>query len=89
MNQEERVQKIDIIMSEVKKRNNAGVGIPIELWIAAENGKPGEPEFEKWLMCCTEAVDNYFANTGKKDRDSIFAEHVREYGRREEGSKNE
>lgn len=49
----------------------------------AQDGKPGEPAFEEWLKCCTEAVDDYEAMTGKKDRDSVFAEYVRKYGRRE------
>lgn len=84
MNKEERQQKIDSILEKVKKRGKiSGNGIPINLWIDAQNGKPGEPAFEKWLVCCTEAVDDYFAMTGKKDRDSVFAEYVRKYGRRE------
>lgn len=82
MNQEERKQKIDAILGEVKKKAEYP-GISPELWITAEQGKPGEPEFEEWLVCCTEAVDDYFAMTGKKDHDSIFAQYVREYGRRE------
>ena len=60
-----------------------GNGIPIELWIDAQDGKPGDPAFEEWLKCCTEVVDDYEAMTGKKDRDSVFAEYVRKYGRRE------
>ena len=82
MNQKERKQKIDAILGEVKKKAEFP-GISPELWIAAEEGKPGEPEFEEWLVCCTEVVDDYFAITGKKDRDSIFSQYVREYGRRE------
>ena len=62
MNQEERKQKIDSILEEVKRHGRmSGNGIPIELWI----------------------VDDYEAMTGKKDRDSVFAEYVRKYGRRE------
>lgn len=84
MNKEERQQKIDAILEKVKKNGKiSGNGIPINLWIDAQNGKPGEPAFEEWLVCCTEAVDDYFAMTGKKDRDSVFAEYVRKYGRRE------
>ena len=71
MNQEERKQKIDAILGRTQSGRN---GIPVELWLAAEDGKPGEPEFEEWLVCCTEAVDDYFAMTGKKDHDSIFAQ---------------
>lgn len=81
MNQEERQQKIDSIMSRVKKNCVSGKGISIELWIIGEN--PTHPRFDEWLVCCTEAADDYFAMTGKKDRDSVFAEYVREYGRRE------
>ena len=84
MNQEERKQKIDSILEEVKRHGRmSGNGIPIELWIDAQDGKPGDPAFEEWLKCCTEAVDDYEAMTGKKDRDSVFAEYVRKYGRRE------
>ena len=87
MNQAERSQKIDAIMSEVKKGRLSGNGIPVKLWIAAESGKPGEPDFEEWLTCCTKAVDDYFAMTGEKDRHSVFAEYGRKYGRRESLSK--
>lgn len=83
MNQEERKQKIDSILEGVKHGRMTGNGIHIELWIDVQDGKPGEPAFEKWLKCCTEAVDDYEAMTGKKDRDSVFAEYVRKYGRRE------
>ena len=78
MNQEERKQKIDSILEGVKRHGRmTGNGIPIELWIDAQDGKPGDPAFEEWLKCCTEAVDDYEAMTGKKDRDSVFAEYVR------------
>ena len=82
MNQEERKQKINAILGEVKKRVEFP-GINPELWIAAEEGKPGEPEFEEWMRCCTEMVDAYQIEEGKKDTDSIFAWYVRPYGRRE------
>ena len=82
MNQEERKQKINAILGEVKKRVEFP-GINPELWIAAEEGKPGEPEFEEWMLCCTEMVDAYQIEEGKKDTDSIFAWYVRTYGRRE------
>lgn len=85
MNQEERQQKIDSIMSKVKKNRVSGKGIPIELWIIGQD--PAHPRFDEWLICCTEAVDDYFAMTGKKDRDSVFAEYVRKYGRRERRDK--
>ena len=81
MNQEERKQKINAILGEVKKRVEFP-GINPELWIAAEEGKPGEPEFEEWMRC-TEMVDAYQIEEGKKDTDSIFAWYVRTYGRRE------
>lgn len=81
MNQEERKQKINAILGEVKKRVEFP-GINPELWIAAEEGKPGEPEFEEWMRCCTEMVDAYQIEEGKKDTDSIFAWYVRTYGRR-------
>lgn len=79
MNSEERRQKIDMILAEVRKEHYSDNGIPIELWLAEE----GTPEFEEWLICCTEAVDDYEAITGRKDRDSSFALYVRKYGRRE------
>lgn len=82
MNQEERKQKINAILGEVKKRVEFP-GINPELWIAAEEGKPGEPEFEEWMRCCTEMVDAYQIEEGKKDTDSIFAWYVRTYGRHE------
>ena len=82
MNQEERKQKINAILGEVKKRVEFP-GINPELWIAAEEGKPGEPEFEEWMRCCTEMVDAYQIEEGKQDTDSIFAWYVRTYGRRE------
>lgn len=84
MNQEERKQKIDSILEKVKRHGRmSGKGIPIELWMDAQDGKPGDPAFEEWLKCCTEAVDDHEAITGKKDRNSVFAEYVRKYGRRE------
>lgn len=82
MNQEERKQKINAILGEVKRRVEFP-GINPELWIAGEEGKPGEPEFEEWMRCCTEMVDAYQIEEGKKDTDSIFAWYVRTYGRRE------
>lgn len=82
MNQEERKQKINAILGEVKKKVEFP-GINPELWIAAEEGKPGEPEFEEWMRCCTEMVDAYQIEEDKKDTDSIFAWYVRTYGRRE------
>lgn len=82
MNQEERKQKINAILGEVKKKVEFP-GINPELWIAAEEGKPGEPEFEEWMRCCTGMVDAYQIEEGKKDTDSIFAWYVRTYGRRE------
>ena len=58
MDQEERKQKIDSILEQVKRHGRlSGNGIPIELWIDAQGGKPGDPAFEEWLKCCTEAVD--------------------------------
>ncbi|WP_373830422.1 hypothetical protein [Bacteroides heparinolyticus] len=82
MNQEERKQKINAILGEVKKKVEFP-GIDPGLWIAAEEGKPGEPEFEEWMQCCTEMVDAYQIEEGKKDTDSIFAWYVQTYGRRE------
>lgn len=82
MNQKERKQKIDAILGEVKKKAEFP-GISPELWIAAEQGKLGEPEFEEWMRCCTEMVDAYQIEEGKRDTDSIFAWYVRTYGRRE------
>ena len=82
MNQKERTQQIDAILGEVKKKAEFP-GISPELWIAAEQGNPGEPEFEEWMRCCTEMVDAYQIEEGKRDTDSIFAWYVRTYGRRE------
>lgn len=80
MNQEERKQKIDAILGRTQYGQNS---IPVELWLAAEEGKPGEPEFEEWLRCCTQMVDAHQIEEGRKDTDSVFAEYVRTYGRRE------
>lgn len=82
MNQEERQQKIDAILGEIKKQVDFP-DIPIELWIAGVDGKPGEPDFEKWMRICTQYVDAYYRETGKRDVDSSFAKYVRMYGRRE------
>lgn len=82
MNQEERQQKIDTILGEIKKQVDFP-DIPIELWIAGVDGKPGEPDFEEWMRICTQYVDAYFQETGKRDADSSFAKYVRMYGRRE------
>lgn len=79
MNQEERKQKIESLMGKAGKPQLSDRGIPIELWVA----EPGTPEFEEWLVCCTEAVDDYEKLTGEKDYDSHFAEYIRKYGRRE------
>lgn len=80
----ERRQKIDNIMSAVKGRRISSKGIPVDLWIIAND--PTHPRFDEWLICCTEAVDDYLALTGKKDRDSVFAKYVRKYGRRKNKS---
>lgn len=82
MNQKERRQLIDSILGEVKRKAEFP-GISPELWIAAEEGKPGEPEFEEWMRCCTEMVDAYQIEEGRKDTNSVFAWYVRTYGRRE------
>lgn len=82
MNQEERQQKIDTILGEIKKQVEFPY-IPIHLWITGAKGKPGEPDFEKWLQICTQYVDAYYKETGKRDTDSLFVEYVRKYGRRE------
>ena len=82
MTEKERQQKIDTILGTIKEKVDYP-DIPIELWIAGVDGKPGEPGFEKWLQICTQYVDAYFQETGKRDADSSFAEYVRRYGRRE------
>lgn len=88
MNLEERQQKIDFILGEIKKQVDFP-DIPIHLWITGvQEGKPGEPDFEQWMQICTQYVDAYYKETGKRDTDSSFAEYVRKYGRRER-SKNE
>lgn len=81
MKQEGRRKKIDAILDEVKKKVEYP-SIRPEMWVVAQEGKPGEPEFEKWLRICTQMVDNYLAETGERDSDSIFAQFVRKYGRR-------
>lgn len=80
MNQEERQQKIDTILGEIKKQVEFP-DVPIHLWIT--ESKPGEPDFEIWMEICTRYVDAYKQETGKRDTDSSFAEYVRKYGRRE------
>ena len=82
MTEEERQQKIDTILGTIKEKVDYP-DIPVRMWIVAETGKPGEPEFEKWLQICTQYVDAYYKETGKRDTDSSFAEYVRKYGRRE------
>lgn len=82
MNQEERQQKIDLILGKIKKQVDYP-DIPIALWITGARGKPGEPDFERWMQICTQYVDAYYKETGKRDTDSSFAEYVRIYGRRE------
>lgn len=82
MNQKERKRKIDTILGEVKEKTEYP-SISPELWIAAQEGKPGEPEFEEWMRCCTQMVDAYQVEESRKDTDSVFAEYVRIYGRRE------
>lgn len=81
MNQKERGKKIDSILSEVKKKVEYP-SIPPEMWVVAQEGKPGEPKFEEWLRICTQMVDNNLAETGERDSDSVFAQFVRKYGRR-------
>lgn len=81
MTEEERQQKIDAILGEIKKRVDYP-NIPIDLWITGARGKPGESDFEKWLQICTQYVDAYYKETGKRDTDSSFAEYVRKYERR-------
>lgn len=81
MKQEERKQKIDAILGEVRRKAEFP-SIPPELWVVAEQGKPGELEFEEWLKCCTQMVDACQIEEGKKDTNSVFGEYVREYGRR-------
>ena len=82
MTEEERQQKIDTILGTIKEKVDYP-DIPVRMWIAAETGKPGEPDFEKWLQICTQYVDAYYKETGKRDTDSSFSEYVRKYGRRE------
>ena len=82
MTEKERQQKIDTILGTIKEKVDYP-DIPIELWIAGVDGKPGEPDFEKWMQICTQYVDAYFQETGKRDVDSSFAKYVRRYGRRE------
>ena len=53
MTEEERQQKIDTILGAIKGQVDYP-DIPIELWIDAQNGQPGEPAFEKWLQVCTQ-----------------------------------
>ena len=82
MKNEERKQKIDEIMANIKPQLDDR-GIDIHLWLVAGTGNPGEPDFEEWLKCCTKMVDAYERESGKKDRDSSFAECIRKYGRKE------
>ncbi len=83
MNQEERESKIDAILGGLRDRTEFP-DVPIHLWITgAERGKPGEPDFEEWMKICTQMVDAYRRDTGRRDTDSSFAIFVRTYGRRE------
>lgn len=82
MTAEERQQKIDAILSTIKEKANYP-DIPVRMWIVAETGKPGEPDFENWMQICTQYVDSYYQETGKRDTDSPFAKFVKKHGRRE------
>lgn len=84
MTEEERQQKIDTILGTIKEKVDYP-DIPVRMWIVAETGKSGEPDFEEWMRICTQYVDAYYKETGKRDTDSPFAEYVRKYGRREYG----
>lgn len=53
--------------------------IDIELWVAAEIG-PEHPRYRDWIAVCRSQVDAYQRRTGLRDRDSIFARYLREYG---------
>ena len=44
MTEEERQQKIDVILGMIKEKVDYP-DIPVRMWIAAETGKPGEPDF--------------------------------------------
>lgn len=57
--------------------------IPVHLWVTGAKGKPGEPDFEEWMRICTQCVDAYHREHGRRDTDSVFAKFVQEYGRRE------
>mgnify|MGYP001397393577 FL=1 len=46
MTEKERQQKIDIILGTIKEKVEYP-DIPVRMWIVAETGKPGEPDFEK------------------------------------------
>lgn len=81
MTEEERQQKIDVILGMIKEKVDYP-DIPVRMWIAAETGKPGEPDFEEWMRICTQYVDAYYKETGKRDTDSSFSKYVRKYGRR-------
>ena len=66
MNQEERKQKIDAILGEVKKKAEYP-GISPELWITAEQGKPGEPEFRPSLALQPKAIYAAFLHAALPD----------------------
>ena len=83
MTEKERQQKIDTMLGTIKGKVDYP-DISVHLWITgAQEGKSGEPDFEKWMQICTQYVDAYYKETGKRDIDSSFAEYVRKYGRRE------
>ena len=44
MTEEEGQQKIDTILGTIKEKVDYP-DIPVRMWIVAETGKPGEPEF--------------------------------------------
>ncbi len=52
--------------------------IPIELWVVEED--EDNPDFQEWVRLCRQWCEAEEAATGRKDRDSNFAQYAhREY----------
>lgn len=73
MNQEERKQMIDEILSAIKENPTISEGISPSMWIIAET----DPTNPDWLNFCQRAVDWYYQEHGKRDTESIFAQCLR------------
>lgn len=66
----DRDKRIKEILDVVNGERTEFAGIPIEMWLVAQDN----PMDERWLECCRNVVDSYESETGKRDTDSSFAQ---------------